>query len=134
MVFRDVRDSDNYCDEPAGKGLAQKIIALLNEPGNAETINKVLFSDTKLLKTSTFILLPKQGDSEEENLDVHNIAYGVLSLAYDNNAKNAADFGKLEVIAKKIVDMVKSAEDCRLKELIQGNIDKGYGGVKSQGR
>ena len=135
MAFREVQDSDCYCDEPAGKDLTKKIVDLLNEPDNTEAIRQVLISDKKLLMPATFMLLPftKKGDFHgsdmggtalgKDQIDAHNITHGILTLVRDNTAKNAGiHFENLEKITKEIIDMVDKAADCELKRLIEGNI------------
>lgn len=146
MVFREVRDSDHYCDEPAGKELTKKIVALLNEPDNAETVRQVLLSDRRLLKPATFMLLPftKEGDFSgsdiggtklgKDQIDAHNITHGILALIHDDYAKKAGvRFEALKEITKKISHMVDNAGNCELKRLIEGNI-KNQDPGKSPGR
>lgn len=110
--------------------MAQDIIDVLNQ--NAETISRALNDKGVPMSLPALMLEPLKDKNiveSKEQMDVHNIVHGLVSLT--DKAKGSKHFGELQKIIEKIDQIItppqkSDAQEIGKEETLGGRIKKNF--------
>jgi hypothetical protein len=154
QVFFEAGEQNPYCHTDTGKKLTGQVLALLNEEETLATVRRIypaIYAKREILSGIHGLLglfLDKQSfdaiyaNSDRVTYERDIMPKNKLTNPYDLSAAilyastdpisraavfaddKAADWMKFEGIGKRLVDLMKNAEDCLLKEQFMNDIEK----------